>query len=553
MILSKLWLFFITLIAAAALTGLLLVPKVADRERAAHEHQGLVTACSVGKILLTNNAQARVDFAAMLAREPELVTEVESLLAVDLLAKDQASKLRTLVQSKLPKQDENEPDLIIVTDQKGRVLSRLKTDEDVFGDVIAGRPLVDQALHGYEADDVWVAGEKIFLVAAAPIIRRDAPMRYVGALIMGRLATGKFADKLAGSLRAGVLFTLGGTMAGASPSVVFDRTAIERLASGIAADGDCAKQTPGKLTSGPTEYLPLASRLPGEAGELGALTTVFMEHTPPRGLIGTLKAAQKSDIGLVAFPWWLVVGAFCTLLLASFLLLRKEAERPLKALATDAIKLAQGDMPRLSEDAHKGAFGSIARSLNIHIDKLGRDAKSANANLDSLLIAGDAKLGALDLTGGAGSLGPPAPAQPAAGRSLTPPPIEFKFSDAASKSPMASAAPSMPLPPVPSAGAGKPKPPTPNQKLVLDDLILSDDKSGDHDSEEAHFEAVFAEFLRVREQCGEGAAGLTMEKFREKLLRNRDDLIAKTGCARVKFSVYVKDGKAALKASPVKG
>ena len=35
-------------------------------------------------------------------------------------------------------------------------------------------------------------------------------------------------------------------------------------------------------------------------------------------------------------------------------------------------------------------------------------------------------------------------------------------------------------------------------------------------------------------------------------MRNRDDLIAKTGCREVRFTVYVKDGKAALKATPVK-
>ena len=34
--------------------------------------------------------------------------------------------------------------------------------------------------------------------------------------------------------------------------------------------------------------------------------------------------------------------------------------------------------------------------------------------------------------------------------------------------------------------------------------------------------------------------------------KTRDDLIAKTGCKEVRFTVYVKDGKAALKATPVK-
>ena len=42
------------------------------------------------------------------------------------------------------------------------------------------------------------------------------------------------------------------------------------------------------------------------------------------------------------------------------------------------------------------------------------------------------------------------------------------------------------------------------------------------------------------------------EKFVEKLRKNQDELMAKPGTVGVKFSVYVKDGKAALKATPVK-
>ena len=55
-----------------------------------------------------------------------------------------------------------------------------------------------------------------------------------------------------------------------------------------------------------------------------------------------------------------------------------------------------------------------------------------------------------------------------------------------------------------------------------------------------------------KQSCNESIAGLIYEKFAEKLAKNRDDLITKTGCREVRFTVYVKDGKAALKATPVK-
>ncbi len=70
--------------------------------------------------------------------------------------------------------------------------------------------------------------------------------------------------------------------------------------------------------------------------------------------------------------------------------------------------------------------------------------------------------------------------------------------------------------------------------------------------EETHWQQVFQDFLRTRGSCGEPSEGLTYEKFRQKLEGNKAQLVAKYGCKTVRFQVYVKDGKAALKATPVK-
>ena len=105
-----------------------------------------------------------------------------------------------------------------------------------------------------------------------------------------------------------------------------------------------------------------------------------------------------------------------------------EADRPLRRLAADAVRLAKGEIERLGEDAHGGKFGSIARSVNIHIDKLGRDAKSAKKDLDQLLgPAPEGSLGTIDLLATALPPSRPGGAAPAA----PPPPSEFRFSDPA--------------------------------------------------------------------------------------------------------------------------
>ena len=77
-------------------------------------------------------------------------------------------------------------------------------------------------------------------------------------------------------------------------------------------------------------------------------------------------------------------------------------------------------------------------------------------------------------------------------------------------------------------------------------------EAGSSSNVDPYFKSVFDQFVSVKKSCGEPTAGLTYPKFSEKLIKNRDDLMAKTGCKEVRFTVYVKDGKAALKATPVK-
>jgi len=89
-------------------------------------------------------------------------------------------------------------------------------------------------------------------------------------------------------------------------------------------------------------------------------------------------------------------------------------------------------------------------------------------------------------------------------------------------------------------------------------LNLDDDLPGRGSTEldpprvDPYFKQIFDQFVSVKQRCNESIAGLVYERFAEKLVKNRDDLIMKTGCREVRFTVYVKDGKAALKATPVK-
>ncbi len=61
--------------------------------------------------------------------------------------------------------------------------------------------------------------------------------------------------------------------------------------------------------------------------------------------------------------------------------------------------------------------------------------------------------------------------------------------------------------------------------------------------------ALYDEFVRTRQSCGE-AGDLSFEKFRGRLEESRAAVIARHQCKDVRFQVYVKNGKAAIKATP---
>lgn len=72
------------------------------------------------------------------------------------------------------------------------------------------------------------------------------------------------------------------------------------------------------------------------------------------------------------------------------------------------------------------------------------------------------------------------------------------------------------------------------------------------DPREAYYREVFDEFVEIKTACGESLVGFTFDKFVKKLRKNTEDLMGRPGVRDVRFSVYVKDGKAALKAKVVK-
>lgn len=561
MFLSKIWFFLVTLAAAVAITLALVMPRPAQRATVNEQHDRLAVACGVVNILLSDDARNRVDLAATFARAPEIVSALEAASNAERLDETRMKQVRDVGERIMKGIQGRQPDFAMLIDRRGRVVARVKLDENDFGDYMSGRPLVDDALAGYMRDDLWAQNGTMYFVSAAPAIRRDPPVAYVGAIVLGHKVTNELASKLVSGLNVDVAFYLGNDAVAGSKAAALDSSKLlTSLAAlkGVEMAKDCQSSHPVDLRAKNQDYTALVARLPGEAQLKDAFYAVMIEKPAAIGFTGTLKVVRKSDLSFGNFPWILVGGAFLFSLGVGIALMFVESDRPLRKLANDAVRLAKGEKERLSEDEHGGKYGSIARSVNIHIDKLGREAKSARTNLDSLLgPAPEGSLGTIDLLAGAlppSRPGGPAPAAP-------PPPSDFKFSDPGkaipTPPPMAAVRPpapkpATPPPPTPPRGAPVPPPPAPPSKPeALEDDILGQGEELTA-TVDPYFKSVYDQFVALKQSCNEPTSGLTYQKFSEKLIKNRDELMAKTGCKDVRFTVYVKDGKAALKATPVK-
>lgn len=570
---SKIWFFLVAIAGAVALTIALVLPQPAARAMVTEEQRRLTVACGVIGILLTDDARNRVDLAGSFARTPEVINALESASAATTLDEARMKQVRGIGEAVMKTiQGNRKPDFAMLVDRRGRVVARVRFDDGDFGDVVAGRPLVDDALAGYLRDDLWTEKGSLYFVSASPVIK--AP-DYVGAIVLGHQVTNELAQKLVGSLGVDVGFYASDSTVASSKPIALDaatmKSAVGALRGGDLAR-DCQANQPMALRAGTEDYTGIVARLPGEAAARGAFYSVFIARPVAPGFSATLKVVRQNDFALDKLI--LVGGGFLLVLAGGIGLMLFESDRPLRRLTADAVRLAKGDSERLSEDAHPGKFGSIARSVNIHIDKLNRDAKSARKDLDQLL--GPAPEGSLGSLGTIDLLATALPSVRPGGpvNVVPPPPSEFRFGDGGSAS-----RPGMPAadPPVPAAGPPMPPrahtPPAfpatpppfrqtaPTPAVAPPPLTLDDDILGGPGASgpiatappvDPYFKQVYDQFLATKRSCGEPTTGLAYDKFAEKLVRNRDDLRAKTGCREVRFTVYVKDGKAALKATPVK-
>jgi len=308
-------------------------------------------------------------------------------------------------------------------------------------------------------------------------------------------------------------------------------------------------------------------RIPGPAGQgdNGAMLVVLSTSTAAAGhkdMAQALSEARESEDTELPLP--LLGGLLIVTVGLAFYLPGLEGLTPMRRLGREFNAIAQGTQHSIFHDRYGGSAGDVARAAAAAHEAL-RQAYLAELDIEeedevseprprprtsrnrratrsqrSLEQAGS-RTGHNKRASGSGVRRvpePPAePEEPTIPRPVKPTPAPLTPSRPAT--PPRS---SMPTPGPPAA----PPPAAPPSFAPPASAPATADK-------DAYYRGVYDEFLRIKTQCGEPTDKLSFEKFAQKLAKNTNDIKKKKpGVKDVHFTVYVKDGKAALKAKIVK-
>lgn len=520
MLLSRFWFVIVGLALGAALFVLSIAQSVHNRATDRALGEGLSSDSQVIAWYLRDDARMRAGHLIKFALDAELA---RGLLSASKSETTLPSKYRDSVRAALTKINQEIPkdqafDAVFAVDQHGRVVAQLgyPQAQGMEDFELGGYPVVADALHGFIRDDtlVW---DRMYRVVARPVELEvgDAP---AGAIVGARILDDRFARELSARTGAAVAFYVGGQRTAAGAPETFPKANLDQILGDLEQlrQEDPEYQEKGRSQvreiPGVTNIHVQYTRLSGEAFHLGAGYAVAKMGSSIDSPFAFFTAADDKDKAQAQKA--LAFGAAAVAILLGLLFSLLEHTRPLRTFEREAQKLAKGEIDQLHPSKFGGLYRKIAAELNDGIDKVAASQGGVSRK-------------AADLTEVLGDL----PAQPQMAA----------FSVPGGDLPPSSALPlTSPGGPVPSPPARKAPLPRPGGAPQA--------SSGDT---EAEWQLVYQQFLATKLQCGEPTEGFSYDKFRGTLVKNRDALVQRHGASAVKFTVYVKDGKAALKASPL--
>jgi hypothetical protein len=572
---SRLW-YLVLGIAIGFLTFLLFVASsMFDRASKRTMSEGLAGDAQVVSWYIRDDARRRSSALINFALDPELSAALGKSSASDKVpadAKEKTKKLLKSVDDKLP------ADLkftsLFAIDQNGRVVAYMGYDQasGIEDFEMGGYPVVADALHGWIRDDSWVLDGRIYRVVARPV-EGDTSQPPAGAIVGARIVDDAYARELSKRTGAAVAFFAANTRVAAAAPEGFDTAQLDAITadlSGLAGDQAYKEKGRSEVRVLRDNLGVVYSLIPGEAWELGAGFAVGRSANLVGSPAGFLAKSDDTDKHAAKLPF--VIGGALLAAVVGLLFSLLEHNKPLNTFKKEALRFSKGEVDQLAPSKFLGTYRQIASDINDGLDKLaakGMGVRKA-ADLEQVLgpIPAQPSMSAFSFPGadappeGSGSyvIRPEFSGNHNLGKELSgshnlgkgPPPPRNRASSEASASRPLPSAPATPFgPKAEKSGESRVEVEEPDATVVSkvpQDLL---DASADGD-DTADWPQVFEEFVRVKKANNEPAENLTFEKFQKTLRKHREALVAQHGCKKVKFTVYVKDNRAALKASPVK-
>jgi hypothetical protein len=540
MLLSRFWYVLLGLLLGGAVFSLYLAQSMYNRQGSRAMGEGLSADSQVVAWYLRDDARMRSGHLVKFALDADIAKGLsgasKSETKLDEKYRAQVGNALAKVNQSIPKDEAF--DAVFAVDQHGRAVGYIGYPQasGLEDFELGGYPVVADALHGFIRDDTLVLG-RIYRVVARPV-ELEAGSAPAGAILGARIVDDRFARELSSRTNAAVAFYVGGARVAAGAPEGFPKANLDQIVSDIekleSDDKDYAEKGRSgvRVLEGAAPMAVQYTRLQGEAYVLGAGYVVGRmagSVSSPFGFFGAADDKDKESVNK------LVVGSILlAAILVGLILSLLEHTLPLRTFEKETFRLAKGEVDQLQPSRFRGIYRSIAAEMNEGIDKAAASQGGVSRRAADLgQVLGDLPqqpmMAAFSLPGAdAGGLG----AAPAAASSQQRAPMPAPLPVAGrSMENMALAE---------QAGAPSPNRPAPPRRGAA---------AGDA---EAEWRQVYEQFVALKQHCGEVTEGFTYEKFRATLIKNRDALVARHGAVEVKFSVYVKDGKAALKASPAR-
>jgi hypothetical protein len=448
------------------------------------------------------------------------------------------------VAAKIPK--EQGFDAVFAVDQYGRVVAHLGYEQATGMEdfELGGYPVVADALHGFIRDDTLLL-DRLYRVVARPV-ELDLGSMPAGAIVGARIVDDRFARDLSQRTGAAVAFYANGQRVAAGAPEGFDTSQLDQIVSDLSpleSDKDYQEKGRSDIRTVGGVLGVVYARLPGEAWHLGAGYAVARLPSrvddPFTGFFRAADDKDKKSASLATVALVALLGAGLGLLFTLF-----EHTRPLHTFRVEAHRMSKNEVDQLQPSKFRGVYRKIASDLNDGIDHVAAKGGAPRRAADLKQVLGEIpdqpSMSAFSFPGDPASAPAPlsSPSNPRASAPSNPPLPAAPALERVATGPRPGSAEDLASTQQSSAGPAPQRRPPP--------------RAGGAEDEASEWQRVYEEFVAAKQQCGENVDGFTYQKFEQTLKKNRDALIQRHGCKRVKFSVYVKEGKAALKASPIK-